>query len=64
MAISTSILMSAEKRTPCPHCGRPFRTLLKRGYGIRIDGGTKQSVPLGSQWRCLSCGKSYTTQDE
>ena len=52
------------QKTPCPHCGKPYRTLVKRNYGIRIDGGMKQSIPMGSQWRCMACGKSYTTDDE
>jgi hypothetical protein len=51
-------------KSPCPHCGKPYRTLLKRNYGLKIDGGIKQSVPLGSQWRCLACGKSYVTEHE
>lgn len=52
------------QKTPCPHCGKPYRTLVKRNYGIEIDGGIKQSIPMGSQWRCMACGKSYTTDDE
>jgi hypothetical protein len=54
----------SARKSPCPHCGKPFRTLIKRNYGIKIDGGIKQSVPLGSQWRCMACGKSYVTEDE
>ena len=49
---------------PCPSCGRPYRTLLHRNYRVRIDGGIKQSIPMGSQWRCMACGKTYTTEDE
>ena len=52
------------EKTPCPHCGKPYRTLVKRNYGIMIDAGVKQSIPMGSQWRCMACGKSYTTDDE
>ena len=52
------------QKTPCPHCGKRFRTLVKRNYEIKIDGGIKQSIPMGSQWRCMACGKSYTTDDE
>jgi len=52
------------QKTPCPHCGKPYRTLVKRNYGIKIDGGMKQSIPMGSRWRCMACGKSYTTDDE
>jgi DNA-directed RNA polymerase subunit RPC12/RpoP len=55
---------SEARKAPCPHCGKPYRTLVKRNYGIKIDGGIKQSVPLGSQWRCMACGKSYVTEDE
>jgi hypothetical protein len=51
-------------RQPCPHCGKPYRTLVKRHYMLQIDGGVKQSLPMESQWRCLACGKSYTTDDE
>ena len=53
-----------SQKPPCPHCGKPYRTLVKRNYGIEIDGGIKQSIPMGSQWRCMACGKSYTTDDE
>jgi DNA-directed RNA polymerase subunit RPC12/RpoP len=42
---------------PCPHCGKPYRTLLKRQYGIQVEGGIKQSIPQATQWRCLACGK-------
>lgn len=52
------------RKAPCPHCGKPYRTLVKRNYGIKIDGGIKQSIPMGSQWRCMACGKSYTTETE
>ena len=62
-AISPATSATTEK-TPCPHCGKPYRTLVKRNYGIKIDGGMKQSIPMGSQWRCMACGKSYTTDDE
>ncbi len=62
-AISPTTKTTGQK-TPCPHCGKPFRTLVKRNYGIKIDGGMKQSIPMGSQWRCMACGKSYTTDDE
>jgi hypothetical protein len=55
---------SSARKSTCPHCGKPYRTLIKRNYGIKIDGGIKQSVPLGSQWRCMACGKSYVTKDE
>ena len=48
----------------CPHCGKPYRTLLSRQYRVRIDGGIKQSIPMGSLWRCMACGKTYSTQDE
>jgi transposase-like protein len=51
-------------RPSCPHCGKPYRTLLKRQYGIQSDGGIAQSIPLATQWRCLACGKSYTVQGE
>jgi hypothetical protein len=51
-------------RSPCPHCGKHYRTLVKRHYMLKIDGAVKQSLPMGSQWRCLACGKSYTTDDE
>ncbi len=54
----------ANQKTPCPHCGKPYRTLVKRNYGLKIDGGINQSIPMGSQWRCMTCGKSYTTDDE
>ena len=63
-AISPTTTGHAPRKTPCPHCGKPYRTLLKRSYGIKIDGGVKQSMPMGSQWRCLACGKSYLTEDE
>ena len=53
-----------QQRTPCPHCGKPYRTLLQRSYGIQIEGEVKQSLPLAAQWRCLSCGKSYITHEE
>ena len=46
------------QKTPCPHCGKPYRTLVKREYGIKIDGGIKQSVPLHSLWRCRGCGRT------
>jgi DNA-directed RNA polymerase subunit RPC12/RpoP len=49
---------------PCPHCGKPYRTLLKRQYGIQIDGGITQSIPQATQWRCLACGKSYTVDSK
>ncbi len=52
------------QKAPCPHCGKPYRTLIKRNYGIKIDGGMKQSMPMGSQWRCMACGKTYTTDGE
>jgi transposase-like protein len=51
-------------KPPCPHCGKPYRTLLHRSYRLGIDGGIKQSIPMGSQWRCMACGKTYTTEDE
>ncbi len=54
----------SSKKSTCPHCGKPFRTLIKRNYGIKTEGGIKQSVPLGSKWRCMSCGKSYVTENE
>ncbi len=63
-AISPATTGPSTQKTPCPHCGKPYRTLVKRNYGIRIDGGIKQSVPMGSQWRCMACGKSYTTESE
>ena len=62
-AITPKLTPQTEK-TPCPHCGKPYRTLLKRNYGIKIAGGIKQSIPMGSQWRCMSCGKTYTTDAE
>jgi transposase-like protein len=52
------------QKPPCPHCGKPYRTLLNRNYRLRIDGSIKQSIPMGSQWRCMACGKTYTTEDE
>ena len=52
------------KRTPCPHCGKPYRTLVKRDYGIKIDGGIKQSMPMRSLWRCMGCGRTFTTDNE
>lgn len=38
-AISPASIGHAPRKTPCPHCGKPYRTLLKRSYGIKIDGG-------------------------
>ena len=55
---------SDTHKAACPHCGKPYRTLLKRNYGIKIDGGIKQSIPMGSQWRCMACGKVFTTAQE
>ena len=49
---------------PCPHCGKPYRTLLTRQYGIQIEGGIKHSIPLATQWRCLACGKRYSVVGE
>lgn len=57
-----STATAAKPLTPC--CGKPYRTLVKRAYGIRLEGAIKQSVPMGSRWRCLACGKSYTTESE
>jgi DNA-directed RNA polymerase subunit RPC12/RpoP len=48
----------------CAHCGKLYRTLLKRQYGIQSAAGIKQSIPLATQWRCLACGKSYTLEGE
>jgi transposase-like protein len=64
MTTITPTNTTRQQNTPCPYCGRPYRTLLERRCGIQIDGGIKHSLPLSSHWRCLSCGKSYTTQDE
>ena len=64
MAATNPTPKPASQKTPCPHCGKPYRTLVKRNYGLKIDGGMKQSIPMGSQWRCMACGKSYTTDDE
>lgn len=64
MAAISPVPSTNTEKTPCPHCGKPYRTLVKRNYGIKIDGGIKQSIPMGSQWRCMSCGKSYTTEQE
>ncbi len=64
MSAPTSNPAAATQKQSCPHCGKPYRTLVKRNYSIRIDGGMKQSVPMGSQWRCMGCGKSYTTDHE
>jgi transposase-like protein len=47
-------------KPPCPHCGKPYRTLLQTGYGVDVSQGVKQGVPLTSTWRCMSCGKTYT----
>ena len=64
MPAISPVSSSNIEKMPCPHCGKPYRTLVKRNYGIKIDGGIKQSIPMGSQWRCMSCGKSYTTETE
>ena len=64
MTMITPTNTAQRQKTPCPSCGRPYRTLLKRGYSIQIDSGVKQSLPLSAHWRCLGCGKTYTTQDE
>ena len=64
MPAITTAATPRRRTAPCPHCGKPYRTLLKRNYGIKIDGGIKQSIPMGSQWRCMACGKSYTTENE
>jgi len=61
---STPNTGTQQRKQPCPHCGKPYRTLVKRNYSIAIDGGIKQSIPMGSQWRCMGCGKSYTTENE
>ncbi len=64
MAAPTQSSSTSTQKQSCPHCGKPYRTLVKRNYSIRIDGGIKQSVPMGSQWRCMACGKSYITDGE
>lgn len=64
MPAITPVPASNAQKTSCPHCGKPFRTLIKRNYSVMIDGGIKQSVPMGSHWRCMACGKSYTTDTE
>lgn len=64
MPVITPASTPNQQKTPCPHCGKPFRTLVKRTYGVMIDGGMKQSVPTGAHWRCMACGKSYTTTAE
>lgn len=64
MAAPTQSPSTSTQKQPCPHCGKPYRTLVKRNYAVQIDGGIKQSVPMGSQWRCMACGKSYTTDSE
>ena len=55
---------SSPPKTPCPHCGKTARTLITRNYGIRIDGGVQQSVPMNSRWRCFGCGKTFATANE
>jgi transposase-like protein len=47
-------------KPPCPHCGKPYRTLLQTGYGVDTTQGVKQGIPLTSTWRCMSCGRTYT----
>ncbi len=58
--MSASTPPNAATKPPCPHCGKPYRTLLQTGYGVDTTQGVKQSVPLTSTWRCMSCGKTYT----
>jgi DNA-directed RNA polymerase subunit RPC12/RpoP len=64
MATITPATLPQPHKPSCPHCGKPYRTLLKRQYGIQVDGGVKQSIPLATQWRCLACGKSYSVEGE
>jgi transposase-like protein len=49
---------------PCPHCGKPYRTLVKRDYGIKMEGEIQQSIPVRSFWRCMACGRTFTTDNE
>jgi DNA-directed RNA polymerase subunit RPC12/RpoP len=52
------------QKMPCPHCGKPYRTLVKRDYGIKMEGDIQQSVPKRSLWRCMACGRTFTTDNE
>ena len=46
MPAITPASRSDAPKTPCPHCGKPYRTLVKRNYGLEIDGGiTPQIAP-------------------
>ena len=55
---------SDARKMPCPHCGKPYRTLVKRDYGLKLEGEIKQSVPMQSLWRCMACGRTFTTDNE
>jgi transposase-like protein len=52
------------QKMPCPHCGKPYRTLVKRDYGIKVEGGIQQSIPVRSLWRCMACGRTFATDNE
>ena len=64
MAAITPASRTDTPKAPCPHCGKPYRTLVKRAYGIKIEGEIKQSIPMHSLWRCMACGRTFTTDNE
>jgi transposase-like protein len=55
-------------KTPCPHCGKPYRTFLESAYRM-VDkdadkpGTVRQFYALASKYRCMSCGKTFVTED-
>ena len=59
-AITPASRPDAQK-LPCPHCGKPYRTLVKRDYGIKMEGDIKQSIPVRSLFkRSFYFGASLT----
>ncbi len=43
--MSASTPPNAATKPPCPHCGKPYRTLLQTGYGVDTTHGVTQGVP-------------------
>jgi len=54
------------QKMPCPHCGRPYRTLVKRDYGIQMRAISNRAFPCAASGAVWHAGALLrrTTSDQ